>query len=58
LETKELIHREIEVFPEPYLEEVLDFKIYAADRLKISYEQHENLTKSLSERTYYGATAI
>ena len=25
METKELIQKEIEVFPEPYLEEVLDF---------------------------------
>ena len=25
METKELIQREIEVFPEPYLEEILDF---------------------------------
>jgi hypothetical protein len=32
METKELIHREIEVFPEPYLEEVLDFIHFLKDK--------------------------
>jgi len=30
--TKELIHREIEAFPEPYLKEVLDFVRFLRDK--------------------------
>ncbi len=32
MKTKELILREIEVFPEPYLEEVLDFVRFLKDK--------------------------
>ena len=32
METKELIHKEIEVFPESYLEEVLDFMHFLKEK--------------------------
>jgi hypothetical protein len=39
METKDLILKEIEVFPEPYLEEILDFIHFLKDKaMKISME--------------------
>lgn len=32
METKELIHKEIDVLPEPYLEEVLDFMHFLKEK--------------------------
>ncbi len=47
MKTKELILREIEVFPEPYLKEVLDFICFLKD--KCSKERPGVETAILSE---------
>ena len=52
METKELIHREIEAFPEPYLEEVLDFIHFLKDKATKKRMEAAILSESVLARDW------
>ena len=52
METKDLILKEIEVFPEPYLEEILDFVRFLKDKAMKTRMESAILSESVLSRVW------
>jgi hypothetical protein len=52
METKDLILKEIEVFPEPYLEEILDFIRFLKDKAMKTRMESAILSESVLSRDW------